>query len=284
MLCQKIQKHWSKQMSRDEVIGVIKQTTEELGRVPSMNELVTTNRLRRYDLRKHFAVYTSALEACGLQRHGQGYELSLATLFTDWSELVRRLGKAPTMAEYAVYGQYSPKALSRHFGGWPHIPDGMAKYAREHGLEDGAKDVLEMLARNVEAERDGTRILRPNTRPILLPGLIKGEPVYGPPTVDAHLMLAPTNEQGVLFLFGAVARKLGFVVLRIQPGYPDCEALREMEPGLWQLIRIEFEYESRNFLMHGHKPDKCHLIVCWKHNWAESPLEVIELSSAMKNL
>jgi hypothetical protein len=112
---------------------------------------------------------------------------------------------------------------------------------------------------------------------------MKGEPVYGPPTVDAHLMLAPTNEQGVLFLFGAVARKLGFVVLRIQPGYPDCEALREMEPGLWQLIRIEFEYESRNFLMHGHKPDKCHLIVCWKHNWSESPLEVIELKTALSN-
>lgn len=247
-----------------------------------MNELVTTNRLSRYDLRKHFAVYTSALEACGLTRHGQGYELSLATLFADWSELVRRLGKTPTMAEYAVYGRYSPKALSRHFGGWAHIPKGMTEFAREHGLEDGAKDVLEVVARQLEAEQDGTRAFRRSTRPIFLPGLMKGEPVYGPPTVDAHLMLAPTNEQGVLFLFGAVARLLGFVVLRIQAEYPDCEALREMEPGLWQLIRIEFEYESRNFLMHGHKPDKCHLIVCWKHNWAESPLEVIELSSAIR--
>jgi hypothetical protein len=271
-------------MTREEVIGVIKQTTEEIGHVPSMNELVTTNRLRRYDLRKHFAVYTTALEACGLQRHGQGYELSMATLFADWSGLVRQLRKAPTMAEYAVYGQYSPKALSRHFGGWPHIPAGMAKYARDHGLEDGAKDVLEVLAKNVEAERDGTRPLRPNTRPILLPGLIKGEPVYGPPTVDAHLMLAPTNEQGVLFLFGAVARRLGFVVLRMQTEYPDCEALREMEPGLWQLIRIEFEYESRNFLMHGHRSEKCDLIVCWKHNWKESPLEVIELSSLIRQI
>ena len=68
-------------MSRDEVIDVIRQTTEELGRVPSMNELITTNRLSRYDLRKHFAVYTSALEACGLQRHGQGYELSMGHTF-----------------------------------------------------------------------------------------------------------------------------------------------------------------------------------------------------------
>jgi hypothetical protein len=158
----------------------------------------------------------------------------------------------------------------------------MAKFARENGLEDSAKDVLEVVERHLEGKPGGAgSLMRPST-PILLPGLMKGQPVYGPPTVDAHLMLAPTNEQGVVFLFGAVARKLGFVVLRIQPGYPDCEALREMEPGLWQLIRIEFEYESRNFLMHGHKPDKCHLIVCWKHNWAESPLEVIELRTALR--
>jgi len=268
-------------MSRDEVIGVIKQTTEELGRVPSMNELVTTNRLRRYDLRKHFAVYTSALEACGLHRHGQGYELSLATLFTDWSELVRRLGKAPTMAEYAVYGQYSPKALSRHFGGWPHIPAGMAKYAREHGLEDGAKDVLEVVERHLEGKPGGAGYLTRPSTPILRPGLKKGEPVYGPPTVDAHLMLAPTNEQGVVFLFGAVARKLGFAVIRIQSGYPDCEAFREVEPGRWQWVRIEFEYESRNFLTHGHAPEKCDLIVCWINNWPECPPEVLELKSAL---
>lgn len=271
-------------MTREEVIGVIKQTTEEIGHVPSMNELVMTNRLRRYDLRKHFTVYTSALEACGLKRHGQGYELSLATLFDDWSELVRQLRKAPTMAEYSVYGRYSPKALSRHFGGWAHIPAGMAKYAREHGLEGGAKDVMEVVARHMEDQSGGARTLRRTMRPTLLPGLMKGEPVYGPPTVDAYLMLAPTNEQGVLFLFGAVARKLGFVVLRVQTEYPDCEALREMEPGLWQRIKIEFEYESRNFLLHGHKPDKCHLIVCWKHNWENSPVEVIELSSAMKSI
>src|SRR6185312_10810447 len=50
------QKNEEQKMTRDEVIGVIRQTTEELGRVPSMNELVTTNRLSRYDLRKHFAV------------------------------------------------------------------------------------------------------------------------------------------------------------------------------------------------------------------------------------
>jgi hypothetical protein len=100
---------------------------------------------------------------------------------------------------------------------------------------------------------------------------------------DMHLLLAPTNEQGVIFLFGAVARKLGFAVIRIQAGYPDCEAFREVEPGRWQWVRIEFEYESRNFLAHMHAPEKCDLIVCWSHNWPECPLEVLELKSALSN-
>ena len=69
------------------------------------------------------------------------------------------------------------------------------------------------------------------------------------------------------------------MALRFQPGFPDCEALREVARGVWQRVRIEFEFESRNFLRHRHKPNGCELIVCWKHNWKECPkgLEVIEL-------
>jgi hypothetical protein len=46
----------------------------------------------------------------------------------------------------------------------------------------------------------------------------------------------------------------------------------------WRRVRIEFEFENRNFVMHGHNQDGCELIVCWKHNWASCPLEVVELS------
>jgi hypothetical protein len=68
------------------------------------------------------------------------------------------------------------------------------------------------------------------------------------------------------------------VVLRMQMGFPDCEALRMVDEERWQRLRIELEYESRNFLKHLHKTDECDMIVCWKHNWPECPLEVIELS------
>jgi hypothetical protein len=97
------------------------------------------------------------------------------------------------------------------------------------------------------------------------------------------LCLAPTNELGVVFLFGTVAREMGFMVLRLQTEFPDCEALREVAPGRWQRVRIEFEYESRNFLAHQHSAAGCDLIVCWNHNWEDCPLEVLELKKAISN-
>jgi hypothetical protein len=103
-------------------------------------------------------------------------------------------------------------------------------------------------------------------------------PIYGPLIHPYPLAHGPTNELGVLFLFGTVAAQLGFVVTWIQSSFPDCEAMILIGDGKWQRIRIEFEYESRNFLRHMHDAKECDLIVCWKHNWPECPIEVLELS------
>ena len=94
------------------------------------------------------------------------------------------------------------------------------------------------------------------------------------------------NEQGVVFLFGLLAVRLGFEVESMQTAFPDCEATRRMETGAWQTMRIEFEYESRNFRAHRHNAQGCDVIVCWVHNWAECPahLEVIALSEEIKRL
>jgi hypothetical protein len=82
-----------------------------------------------------------------------------------------------------------------------------------------------------------------------------------------------------MLLFGAMAARLGFTVESSRTGFPDCEAKRRIGPSVWQTVRIEFEYESRNFREHGHPPDGCDIIVCWEHNWAECPkdLRVIAL-------
>ena len=99
--------------------------------------------------------------------------------------------------------------------------------------------------------------------------------------MNTALAFAPVNEMGVVYLFGMMAKQLGFMVTWMGTAYPDCEAIREVEPGRWQRVRIEFEFASRNFLHHFHNPEECDLIVCWEHNWAESPLEVVELKRAI---
>jgi hypothetical protein len=54
--------------------------------------------------------------------------------------------------------------------------------------------------------------------------------------------------------------------------------------GGCQLIKAEFEFESRNFLAHGYRIDDCDLLICWKHNWEGCPLEVLELSKVIADI
>jgi hypothetical protein len=74
-------------------------------------------------------------------------------------------------------------------------------------------------------------------------------PIYGKP-MFAPFSFAPTNEQGVLFVFGGVAHELGLTVTRVQMQFPDIEAMREVGPNKCQRVHLEAEYESKNFLLH----------------------------------
>jgi len=112
-------------------------------------------------------------------------------------------------------------------------------------------------------------------------------PEYGDLLNFPSLRHAPSNEQGVIYLFGIMAERLGFTVERMQNAFPDCRAKRRRR-GIrkWQDVTIEFEFESRNFQEHRHDPAGCDIIVCWEHNWADCPenIEVIELREEIKRL
>ncbi|MGZ4867641.1 MAG: hypothetical protein ACXV7C_10485, partial [Candidatus Angelobacter sp.] len=155
------------------------------------------------------------------------------------------------------------------------------------------RDVLEMIAdaqtRNIAATIRTAAGTNATARPAMKEqdkgekkryrkgGILRDRPVYGRPLPWPELAHEPVNELGVVFVFGMMARRLGFVVHRLQAGFPDCIAMREVAPGMWQRVRIEFEFESRNFKRHNHRRDKCDVIVCWKHNWKDCPLDVVEL-------
>jgi hypothetical protein len=106
--------------------------------------------------------------------------------------------------------------------------------------------------------------------------------MYGNFLATGPMVCAPTNENGVLVLFGIMAERLGFLILRVQVGFPDVEAWRMVGPDRQQRVGIEVEFQSRNFLVHGHDPKGCDLIVCWEHNWPDCPVEVIELKRLAK--
>jgi len=86
---------------------------------------------------------------------------------------------------------------------------------------------------------------------------------------------APTNEQGVVFLFGRLAVRLGFDIEQIQTRFPDRLARRD-----GKRYRIEFEYYASDY--EGHPSRGADIIICWDNDWKVAPkkyrhLEIIAL-------
>ena len=290
-------------MTREEMITAIKTCKEKLGRVPNLSQLcaMTEGKLDKNKIARRFGGYEQALAACGLTRQDRARRRPMMELFINWATTARKLKKVPTMTEFSMESGMWSNPLRRKYKSWSLVPASMlsfmereklegewgdvAKIIREHA-QGGASDLL--LGSSLGAPLDRRTLGSSMGIPVatqmtismstLRPPVMDGRPLYGEPIKHPAMANAPTNEMGVMVLFGALACDLGFVILRTQAAFPDCEALRRMENGRMQRVLIEFEFESKNFLDHMHDPKGCDLIVCWKHGWTESPLEVIELS------
>ena len=271
-------------LEKQEVMAEIKKLAKKLGRIPTLKELVKLTRVSRFAIVTKFGMYRNALVECGLYKPGN--KLSVDELFQDWAAVARKLGKVPSMGQYKKHAKYSRGPLINYFGGWRHVPAGLLQHARAQQMEREWPDVMQLLAWYVEPGPGGAGSRRPMPPGPTLPKprILPDQPIYGAPFFLTPLAMAPTNENGVIFLFGAMARDLGFMMLRIQTGFPDGEGFREVAPGQWQLKKLEFELESRNYVKHGHPVGGAHILVCWKHNWPECPLEVIELSKLLPEM
>ena len=271
-------------MTKEEVITAIKECAEKLGHVPSLAELVGMTAVTKRMIRKHFITYALALQACGMERTGCGYSATMETLFAEWADAVRRLGKIPTIAEFEHGSRFSSRPLMSRFRTWNNVPQCLLEYARKEGLDQKWADVVEIIAGHTERRRrSGTPSITPLGTP-LKTRILHNQPIYGTPLMQGALLVAPTNEAEVMFLFASLARELGYAALRVQTQFPDCEALRRVDRERCQRVRIEFEYESRNFLVHLHDLNGCDMIVCWRNNWPECPLEVLALRSLWPEL
>jgi hypothetical protein len=259
-------------------------------------QLVTQQLFRRFGriplstVSYNFGSWNKAVTAAGLTPNPSGIPVSgyktldEAELLNAIGELWLREGRRPVESLMSSEGKFSAKPYRDRWGSFPKAVD---EYVRRFG-EPQSKVTQSESAAKLELSD-----LRQATRKLVVPETIKPTSTvpkkkvfYGEPLGFRGLQYAPVNEQGVVYLFGMVSRELGFLIESVRTDFPDCEGKRmtESDGTKWQHVRIEFEYRSRNFEEHGHNPDNCDLVVCWIHDWAECPLEVLELRSNMKRL
>jgi Homing endonuclease associated repeat len=277
--------------NKQRILESIAKIAKKLGRAPSRAEFVTRTGISKYFVLKWFRSWSDAVRAAGLQPSALNARIEERALLEDWGNVVRRNGSLLPRHMFRRAAKYNPCTLAKRFGAWSSVPQAFRKFAR--GKREWA-DVLALLPAPLPSgpvrgacRQPLHRHSAPQTPPRKSwPAPRRDRPICGDPTPSPWLRHEPLNEQGVVLLFGMLAKDLGFMIETVQTGFPDCEAKRQIAPGRWQRVRIEFEYESKNFLLHGHPANGADLIVCWRHNWDACPaqIEVVELSSVIKSL
>jgi hypothetical protein len=222
-------------------------------------------------------------ELAGIARHPCNLgRLTNEQLLQEFHRVVCEVGAIPSWMRFRSLARFGHTRIRKRFGSkrttLQHYREWLAKNHPDSPL-------LQLFPSNLKEETEAKRGLGPQWAGEPQPA--KGAATfYGAPLNFRGLRHAPTNEQGVVYLFGMVSSELGLFVEAIHQGYPDCEAKRCFDPrqNRWQPVRIEFEYKSSKFREHGHNPAACDLLVCWEHDWPECPLEIIELRSVIANL
>ncbi len=275
-------------LGKQHILRSIRAIARRLGRAPSHAEFFSRAGNSRYAVSRFFPRWNDAIRAAGLQPRKPGRQLQVPDkeLLRDWGETVRRKRAVPSRRAYLLEGKYDPRTLEKRFGGWLSVPRAFRHFAK--GKPEW-KDVRPLLPASLPKQSHGLQ--KTNQPSAVLQRKVKNAPfkdraTYGNPLDFRGLRHEPVNEQGVVFLFGMLANELGYMVEAMQGRFPDCEAKRQIGPGRWQRVHIEFEFESRNFRDHGHSATGCDVIVCWRHNWDSCPkhIEILQLSTIIKSL
>ncbi|OGI01116.1 MAG: hypothetical protein A2Y25_09980 [Candidatus Melainabacteria bacterium GWF2_37_15] len=223
---------------------------------------------------KIFGSWNTAVEASGLNPDNSTKKKSNDEIFEKLLISCKKYKKIPTTFEL------DRTVFQKRFSSWPSTLAEFKKWLLENYPTSEFINLIEdkssVQITKDEPIRKSNDIAWQRTKDVF----------YGAPMDFEGLRHEPINEQGVVFLFGKIHEKLGITVEAVKTGFPDCEDKRLIDKNKnhWERVLIEFEYRSKNFLEHGHDPNKCDVIVCWLHDWQECPIEVIELKSIIETL
>jgi hypothetical protein len=257
-------------LSRDEMIARVKALARECGvRTVSRRHVQTAAGISRRQMVRNFGSHAALMEACGLKpivrRAGPPDDVLLRAMHAAFT-------KAGGIISGQRFNRTCPHGRGAYKSRWRNWAGALRAYRtwlRRHHADVPYMTELDQRCKESSERTNG---------PAAWKGC--GGTRLGAPLGGGALQHAPTNELGVVFLFGALAPSLGYMVERLGTRFPDCIAKRRLrEPGnIWESVRVEFEYRSGNFLKHKHDPKQCDVIVCWEHDWRDCPIEVLELS------
>jgi len=263
---------------KNQIIIEIQRVAKELGRETiSRTEFEKLSGISQHQIYKIFNGWTEAVSEAGLTPHTKQVKKSHVELFQNIYTVCVMLDKIPTTMEFERNSGNAIKTYRKNFGSWKNSLSSFKLWLQENNPDSKFIDMI-----NDKAVEINTTKATENGN--INSGMVwegKKGIIYGAPLDFKGLRHEPTNEQGVVFLFGKINEELGIIVEAVKAGFPDCVGKRliDKNKNLWEPVSIEFEYKSRNFLAHGHDVNGCDVIVCWIHDWYDCPLEVIELKS-----
>lgn len=268
-------------MDKDTIIKEIQRIAQEIGAdTVSRPQFKSKSGISEWQIYKHFNTWNEAVEAAGLTPTNVS-RIDDTELFREMEDVFVRFGGVCTRMQFEKLCKYSADVYKRHFGKWNDILLAFKTWVNESGEDFPFLNQLPS-EKNLQKVDEGIPTRKRTTGMASWNSI--GAMTYGSFLNFRGLQHAPVNEQGVVFLFGMVCNELGFAVEAVRTSYPDCEAKRRVKARrgfVWERVRIEFEYCSRDF---DHDPNGCDVIVCWEHNWPECPLEVIELKTVIQSL
>lgn len=231
-----------------------------------------------YRIVRIFGSWHAALKEAGLKPSPNFIrEVALEKLAEDFLTATTELGRIPTIRQLTRRSEHVSHTFAGKHGGYATFKVRAIEHilAAKTRIPAGVRRLFESELANVPKHA-----VPPVTESPVIPHR------QGRSFNFRAFAYAPTTEHDVVQLFGAVAHELGFEILANRSAFPDCEARRK-QPGTREAFvkcLIEYEFASAEYRRHKHPSTGCDLVVCWQHDWAECPIEVLELKTAVRSL
>jgi hypothetical protein len=285
-----------KKLGKKQIIRAIHSIARKLGRSPIQAEFVRMSGIDITAVKRQFGWYPRAVRAAGLATQSGQKVDSGAILqdWAEVARKLGHIPNYYEYAEEGRYGASGfrrfggwaliPDAYLRFIesggleGEWEDVTAMVRKHATRNNKEDyrpgcqNAFNGFPPMRQIPPPEVAGKRCVTATMLGVFLAQVMGAQfwssgaiynrhvlpdrPLLGPPLHEGSMTHAPVNEMGVIILFAMWAERLGFVIEFAQTKFPDCKAKMEVEPGRWQDVDVEFEWESMNFKFHRHDAKK----------------------------